>query len=102
MRFAFLDNDTKLLFATTYDGDWDSYIDDFATKIPDLMDLIFVSMDGWPGIASPDVKDFIASKQITTAGWYVANPTQSVLDVKRNAKIAETVDTFLDEIGKIS
>src|SRR5262249_21047249 len=34
MRFAFLDNDTKLLFATAYDGDWDPYIDDFSTKIP--------------------------------------------------------------------
>ena len=34
MRFVFLDNDTKLLFATAYDGDWDAYIDDFATKIP--------------------------------------------------------------------
>src|SRR5215467_11796175 len=29
MRFVFLDNDTKLLFATAYDGDWDVYIDDF-------------------------------------------------------------------------
>src|SRR5262249_53303595 len=32
MRFVFLDNDTKLLFATAYDGDWDAYIDDFATR----------------------------------------------------------------------
>ena len=29
MRFVFLDNDTKLLFATSFDGDWDTYIDDF-------------------------------------------------------------------------
>ena len=28
MRFVFLDNDTKLLFCTAYDGDWDPYIDD--------------------------------------------------------------------------
>jgi len=34
MRFVFLDNDTKLLFATAYDGEWDAYIEDFATKIP--------------------------------------------------------------------
>ena len=31
MRFVFLDNDTKLLFTTAYDGDWDIYIDDFVT-----------------------------------------------------------------------
>src|SRR6201988_2249919 len=26
MRFVFLDNDTKLLFATAFDGEWDPYI----------------------------------------------------------------------------
>src|SRR5215831_11436575 len=41
MRFVFLENDTKLLFATAYDGDWDAYIDDFATKIPNALDLLF-------------------------------------------------------------
>ena len=50
MRFVFLDNDTKLLFATAYDGDWDAYIDDFATKIPDYLDLIDSAWEGWPGI----------------------------------------------------
>ena len=34
MRFVFFDNDTRLLFATACDGDWDTYIDDFLTKIP--------------------------------------------------------------------
>src|SRR5262245_35842975 len=29
MRFVFLDNDTKLLFATSFDGDWAIYIDLF-------------------------------------------------------------------------
>jgi hypothetical protein len=26
MRFVLLDNDTKLLFCTTYDGEWDAYM----------------------------------------------------------------------------
>src|SRR6201981_2992312 len=57
MRFVFLDNDAKLLFATAYDGDWDPYIDDFATKITDQMDVIFTACEGWPGIRSPKGKD---------------------------------------------
>jgi hypothetical protein len=32
MRFVLMDNDTKMLFATAYDGDWDPYIDDFAAR----------------------------------------------------------------------
>lgn len=31
MRFVMFDNDAKILFATAYDGDWDAYINDFAT-----------------------------------------------------------------------
>ena len=53
MRFVFLDNDTKLLFATTYDGDWDPYIDHFVAKIPDYLDLMFSAVEGYPGIHSP-------------------------------------------------
>ena len=60
MRFVFLDNDTKLLFCTAYDGDWDPYIDDFATKIPDILDLHFSDCRRLAGIRSPKVKDFIA------------------------------------------
>ena len=53
MRFVFFDNDTRLLFATAYDGDWDAYIDDFVTKIPDYLDVIDSAWEGWPGIRSP-------------------------------------------------
>ena len=31
MRFVMFDNDARILFATAYDGDWDAYINDFAT-----------------------------------------------------------------------
>src|SRR6201988_1537184 len=72
MRFVFFDNDPRLLFATAYDGDWDTYIDDFVTKIPDYLDIIDSAWDGWPGIKSPQAKDFIAGFQITADTWYVA------------------------------
>src|SRR5215467_14040877 len=57
MRFVFLDNDTKLLFATAYDGDWDSYIADFSTKIPDGLDALFSTLEGYPGMHNPAVAD---------------------------------------------
>ena len=99
MRFVFLDNDTKILFATTYDGDWDAYINDFATKIPELMDLLFQNVEGWPGIDSPEVKDFIAEHQITAAGWFVANPQVTVVDVRRLQRLEHAVNEFLDKVG---
>ena len=99
MRFVFLDNDTKLLFATAYDGDWDPYIDDFATKITDQMDVIFTACEGWPGIRSPKVKDWIANHQIPAEGWYVAHPDLTVRDIHRLKRIGKAVDEFLDQVG---
>jgi hypothetical protein len=98
MRFVFLDNDTRLLFATAYDGDWDTYIEDFVTKIPDAMDLIFCNLDGWPGINSPKAKDFIAGFQIPADTWYVASPNLTVAETKRLEKIGAAVDELLDKI----
>jgi hypothetical protein len=98
MRFVFLDNDTKLLFATTYDGEWDSYIDDFVTKTPDYLDIISSALDGWPGIRSPMAKDYLASHQITADGWYVANPDVTVADARRLSRVSASVDEFLDKI----
>src|SRR6201981_1494587 len=83
MRFVFLDNDTKMLFATAYDGDWDVYIEDFVAKIPNEMDVLFSCWEGWPGIHSPKVKDWIAKYQVTAEGWYVAHPDLTVRDIHR-------------------
>jgi len=99
MRFAFLDNDTKLLFATTYDGDWDPYIDDFSTKIPDALDALFANTEGYPGMHSPAVRDWIASHQITADGWYVASPNLTVAETRRLEKVGAAVEELLDKIG---
>jgi hypothetical protein len=99
MRFVFLDNDTKFLFATAYDGQWDPYIEDFATKIPDDMDIIFSAFEGWPGIRSPKVKDWIVEHQIPADGWYVAHPDLTVAEAGRVKRIGKAVDEFLDKVG---
>jgi hypothetical protein len=99
MRFVFLDNDTKLLFATTYDGDWDAYIDDFATKIPDYLDILGAALEGWPGIRSPEAKDFLASHQVTAEGWYVADPDVTVVEARRLRRVGKALDEFLDKVG---
>jgi hypothetical protein len=99
MRFVFLDNDTKLLFATAYDGEWDAYIDDFATKIPNALDLLFCDAVGWPGIRSPKVKDWIVEHQVSAEAWYVANPNLTVAEARRLERVGKGVDEFLDKIA---
>jgi len=99
MRFVFLENDTKLLFATAYDGEWDPYIDDFATQIPIELDLFFCNCVGWPGIHSPSVKDWIAKRQVAADGWYVANPGLTVVEIRRLNRVGRALDEFLDKIS---
>jgi hypothetical protein len=98
MRFVFLDNDTRMLFATAYDGDWDAYIDDFASKIPDFLDIIDSAWEGWPGIRSPQAKDYLAKYQVTAEGWYVANDL-TVAETRQLQRIGEAVNEFLDKVG---
>ena len=99
MRFVFLDNDTRMLFATAYDGDWDAYIDDFATKIPDYLDIIDSAWEGWPGIRSPQAKDYLAKYQVAAEGWFVAHPDLTVAETERLKRNGKALDEFLDKIS---
>ena len=99
MRFVFLDNDTRMLFATTFDGDWDAYIDDFITKIPDYLDIIDSAWEGWPGIHHPDAKNYLARHQVTAEGWYVGNPDLTVVETRRLKRIGQALDELLDTIS---
>src|ERR1041385_5377079 len=99
MRFVFFDNDTRLLFATSFDGEWDPYIDDFVTSIPDYLDIIDSAWDGWPGIRHPGAKDYLAKHQITAEGWYVAHPDLTVAEINRLKRIGKAVEEFLDKVG---
>jgi hypothetical protein len=99
MRFVFIDNDTRLIFATTFDGDWDPYIDDFITNIPDYLDIMNSAWEGWPGIHSPDAKDYLVRYQVSAEGWYVGHPDLTVADTDRLVRIGKAVDEFLDKVG---
>src|SRR5262245_6204539 len=97
MRFVIFDNDTRLLFASTFDGDWDAYINDFATIAPDQIDLQFGEVEGYPGVRSSDIKDFVAKHQVTATSFYSAYPNASVRDVWKALKIKDAFNNLLDE-----
>jgi hypothetical protein len=97
LRFVIFDNDTRILFASTYDGDWDSYMDDFATIIPDELDLLFHEFAGYPGARNPVFKDWLVKNQVEAAGFYSAYPDASVRDVWKALKAKTALDALLDQ-----
>src|SRR5881392_1529575 len=48
-RFVLFDDDTRLLFATSFDGSWDAYMDDFFNSGPtlDLFNVVFQHVEGY-------------------------------------------------------
>ena len=98
MRFVFFDDDKRLLFATSFDGDWDTYIDDFIALIPDYLDLMDSAWEGWPGIRNPGAKDYLVKHQITASGWFVADPDLTLAEIERQKKVGKAVDEFLDKV----
>lgn len=98
LRFVIFDNDTRIIFASTFDGDWDPYLNDFANIIPDEIDLLFHELEGYPGIHSPEFKDWILKQQVTATAFYSAYPNASVKDVWKALKIKDVLSNLLDEV----
>lgn len=71
MRWVLFDNDTRLLFCTSYDGDWDPYIEDFVRVSQPIFDTIFVHAVGYPeaGIRDPRAKEYIVEHQLTALDY---------------------------------
>ena len=95
-RFVLFDGDTRLLFATSFDGPWDAYMEDFASKPLQLFDSIFRHVEGYEGL--PDlaaVKDFILSAQVT-AGGYARNYGGTVKEIRKAQRVNRAFQQVLD------
>jgi hypothetical protein len=96
LRVVIFDNDTRMLFATTFDGTWDNYIDDFASKMPDQLDAVFADVEAWPGIHDPSVKDVIRKYQIKADEFYSAYPNTTVRQIKKGQRVLQAWEELLD------
>lgn len=96
LRFTIFANDTMLAFCSVFDGDWDNYIHDFSTFIPEALDATFEELDGYPGIRSPEVKDFILKYQVTATAFYSSHPEATVKQIKSALKTKAAFEALLD------
>ena len=98
-RFVLFDDDTRLLFATSFDGPWDAYMDDFATSGPtlQLFDTIFQHVEGYDGLPDVEaVKAFILSGQVTAAG-YARNYGGTVKEIRKALRVNKAFQQVLDD-----
>jgi hypothetical protein len=101
VRVALIDNDTRMLFATIYDGTWDQYIDDFAAHpvLKPALDHLWGHLDGYPGLESPDVKDYFIKYQAPVAYFWTAYPDSTVERIQKGERVLAGFEQVLDAAG---
>src|SRR5215208_1481008 len=98
-RFVLFDDDTRLLFATSFDGPWDAYMEDFASKPLKLFGSIFRHVEGYDGL--PDlaaVKRFISGAQVSAVG-YSRNYGGTVKELRKARRVDAAFQRVLDDPG---
>ncbi|BDT67026.1 hypothetical protein os1_11930 [Comamonadaceae bacterium OS-1] len=95
-RWAFLDDKSRVVFTSNYDGSHQGYMDDFINKVAWGLNLVFGNGIGWPrtdwlilGGARHEqpFKYFQRRHQIPTQVWYKAYPGLTLADLQRNQRI---------------
>jgi hypothetical protein len=111
-RWVFLDNKQRVYFASNYDGNLESYMDDFINKVGFGLNLVFSNGIAYPRTnwlifdGAKDEQNFkyvLRRHEGPTEVWYKAYPGLSAMDLTRNAQIREGIenpamtDTKLEE-----
>ena len=98
-RFVLFDDDSRLAFITSFDGPWDTYMEDFFTSGPTLalFDVIFGHTEGYDGL--PDLaalKAFILGAE-ETAAIYQRNYPGTVKEIRKALRVNEAFQRVLDD-----
>src|SRR4051812_28962680 len=104
-RYVLFDSGTRLLVATTFDGDWDVYIDDFAASfVLDAWDAFLIHCEGYPdegkaSLSLDEIKEFLTANQVTAADFYMAYPGVTVKEVQKALGLQQAFQQALDTPG---
>lgn len=66
LRIFLIDNDTRLVFCSNFDGSVTDYLSDFLIHMPDHLDLLWGNCEGYP---EKGARDFRAFMQFIVAGY---------------------------------
>jgi hypothetical protein len=96
-RHVIFDDGTRHMFASVFDGSWDSYIDDFAkTAVGANFDKVFAHTEGFPGIKDPNVKDWFVAHAETAGVFASSYPDLTVQQIWKDQRVNEAFQAVLD------
>jgi hypothetical protein len=101
-RWVFMDDRHRVFFASTYDGSHESYMDDFINKVGWGLNLSFSHGVGYPTTSwlikqganrEMQFKYTQRRHQLGSEVWYRAYPGLTAVDLHRNSRIREGVES---------
>ncbi len=95
---AFLfDNDTRILFLITYDGDFKAYVTDIITQAHEWFDAFFPGIwEGYEGSHDARSVQLVIDGAVTSELFYVAHPDVTVHDIRKMKKLSQAVSDLFD------
>ena len=96
-HWAFLNNDSRLLFFSNFDHSWDSYLDDFIEKAHVGLTLAWGCGVGFPPTRfliydgashGRQFKNWALASRAVSRFWYSAYPALTVDQIERNYRVA--------------
>ena len=100
-RFVLFDDDTRLAFVTSFDGPWESYMEDFFTSGPTLglFDVIFRHVDGTTGSRTwRRSRSFVLGAEKPAAA-YARNYPGTVKEIRKAQRVNAAFQQVLDHPG---
>jgi len=96
-RHVMFDNDTRHMFASVFDGSWDTYIDDFSkTAVGANFEKVFSHTEGFPGMKDPNLKEWFVAHQAPAGVFATAYPDLTVQQIWKDQRVNQAFQEVLD------
>ena len=105
-RWAFMDNDRRLLFFSNYDGSWSSYLGDFVDKANYGLTSIWSNTESFPpanfliwggAMHIEAFKEWSREHNLYANVWYSAYPEETLWNLQKDVRLRDTIMQNLTE-----
>jgi hypothetical protein len=105
-RFVIFDNGQRLLWATSFETDWDAYIDDsvvilgqdmFIDWMQHTVEAINRYPEGIKAVSSAEVKQFAQSAQVQAAYYEDVFASKTIAEIVKAVQVEQAFQQVLDD-----
>jgi hypothetical protein len=96
-RTILFDDDTRILFLITFDGDFKAYVTDIISQAGPWFDFFFPDVwEGYAGSHDHRTIELVLKGTQSADVFYVAHPDVTVRDIGKMKKLSQAVSDLLD------